>query len=395
MSTNALEPSKEVSVVQTNSRCVVVVPCYNEAARLAPQEFERFLGESPETDFVFVNDGSTDDTRAVLDDLSARWPDRIQALHLRQNSGKAEAVRVGMLTGMQSAGVEYAGFWDADLATPLAAIPVFAATLERLSGIDIVVGARVQLLGRRIERKASRHYLGRVFATGASLVLALPVYDTQCGAKLFRVNERTTKLFQQPFGSRWIFDVEILARYLKRESDGVYELPVDRWQDVGDSKVKPTDFVRAAGELVKIYRKYRLPARYHTLFDVLTAPFVRYTGAGGIGTVCHFLVLTLSVEFLALKPSIGTVVGALAGASVNYWLNYHLTFSSNQQHRQTLPRFLAVAALGVGLSAITMELVAVEAGQHYLVGQIVATLVVLIVGFGLNKLWTFGKHSRK
>jgi len=58
-------------------------------------------------------------------------------------------------------------------------------------------------------------------------------------------------------------------------------------------------------------------------------------------------------------------------------------------------RFLAVAALGVGLSAITMELVAVEAGQHCLVGQIVATLVVLIVGFGLNKWRTFGKDSRK
>ena len=379
----------------THARCVIVVPCYNEAARLVPHEFERFLGESPETDFVFVNDGSTDGTGAVMDALSARWPDRIRALHLQQNSGKAEAVRVGMLAGMQSAGVQYAGFWDADLATPLAAIPVFAATLDRLPRIDIVIGARVQLLGRRIERKASRHYLGRVFATGASLVLALPVYDTQCGAKLFRVNEQTTRLFEQPFGSRWIFDVEILARYLQRERNGVYELPVDRWQDVGDSKVKPTDFVRAAGELVKIYRHYRLPARYHPLFDVLTAPFVRYTGAGGIGTVCHFLVLTLGVEFLAMKPTIGTVVGALAGASVNYWLNYHLTFSSNQQHRQALPRFLAVAALGVGLSAITMELVAVEAGRHYLVGQIVATLVVLIVGFGLNRWWTFGKDSRK
>jgi hypothetical protein len=123
-------------------------------------------------------------------------------------------------------------------------------------------GARVRLLGRRIERSAVRHYLGRVFATAAATVLGIPIYDTQCGAKLLRVTPETISLFAEPFSSRWIFDVELIARYIQnvgsveRARGQIFEFPLHIWEDVKGSKVKPRHFFIALLDLWKIYLRY-------------------------------------------------------------------------------------------------------------------------------------------
>jgi dolichyl-phosphate beta-glucosyltransferase len=377
--------------VSTPSRTVIVAPCYNEALRFDKESFDRFLQRSSSVELLLVNDGSTDSTKEVIEDVARRWPKLVKTLHLAQNLGKAEAVRLGMLAVMDRPQVRYVGFWDADLATPLESIDLFVDVLDRLDHLDIVLGARVRLLGRTIERNRSRHYLGRVFATAASLVLALPVYDTQCGAKLFRLGEHTRRIFAEPFHSRWIFDVEVIARYLKAagSSRGVFELPVDQWRDVGGSKVKPSDFLRAAGEMAQLYRRYRVTEPYQKLFRLLSRPFVRYSGAGAIGTLFHYSLLVLGVEVARLSAPVGATLGAMGGALVNYWLNYHFTFISKQAHRETLPRFLAVAVLGVVISWFIVSVMTQSLGVFYLVSQIVATLTVLFVGFLLNRRWTF------
>jgi dolichyl-phosphate beta-glucosyltransferase len=163
----------------------IVVPCYNEAQRLPVAHFRTFIATHPEARFLFVNDGSTDATRAVLDALVAQDSTHFSVIDMAANQGKAEAVRTGMLQALRS-GTRYAGYWDADLAAPLTELPRFVAALESHPEYNICFGSRVRLLGRAIDRHAARHYLGRLFATAASFVLDLPVYDTQCGAQLVR-----------------------------------------------------------------------------------------------------------------------------------------------------------------------------------------------------------------
>ena len=244
--------------------CTVVVPCYNEAARLRPELFMEYLATTERVRFLFVNDGSRDGTLAVLQGMRERRPERIFVLDQQPNRGKAEAVRAGMLQAIAMDGEGVTGFWDADLATPLAAIEQLLRHLRNNAGLAMVFGSRVRLLGHFIHRKPLRHYLGRTFATVVSLVLRLPIYDTQCGAKLFRVTPELGTILAKPFQSRWIFDVEILARYLAlhdREPDygssAIYESALPSWEDVAGSKVGPLDFLRAFYELWKIHATYR------------------------------------------------------------------------------------------------------------------------------------------
>jgi len=246
-------------------RHVIVVPCFNEAQRLPREAFLAYAAARPDVRLLFVDDGSTDDTRAVLDELRAASAGAIEVLGLEANGGKAEAVRRGVrhAAAWQP---ETFGYWDADLSTPLDQVDAFAAILEARPHVHVVMGSRVKLLGSDVRRSPARHYIGRVFATLASVALDLPVYDTQCGAKLFRNTRGARWAFRAPFASRWLFDIEILARlgrlgrrrpaYATRRC--VHEVPLPVWRDVAGSKVTPFDGLRAFGDLLGIALRYRL-----------------------------------------------------------------------------------------------------------------------------------------
>lgn len=247
-----------------NRPCTIVIPCYNEESRFPLQRFTDFADGHPAIRFLLVNDGSKDRTLDVLRSAAAGREDQVGVIDQPVNGGKGEAVRTGVMAAMQQAGCQFVGFWDADMATPLELIEDLSAVLQGRPELAMVFGARVKLLGRYVERRAIRHYLGRVFATVVSVVLRLPIYDTQCGAKIFRVDAGTAALFDQPFCSRWVFDVEIIARFIRQRrydmesvQKSIYEFPLPEWRDVAGSRVRPRDFFRAFFDVLKIYLRYR------------------------------------------------------------------------------------------------------------------------------------------
>jgi glycosyltransferase involved in cell wall biosynthesis len=251
-------------------RTIVVIPCFDEERRLNLPAFREFASAIPHVHFLFVNDGSSDDTLPMLEGLKREYPGAVNVLDLTKNSGKAEAVRQGMLQAIER-GCEFVAFWDADLSTGLDEIEPFRNIMRDRPEIEMVFGSRVNLLGRHIERKLSRHYLGRVFATMVALALRLPIYDTQCGAKMFRVTGDLRRVLEKPFISRWIFDVEIIARFLALRRNGdrppvrsiIVEKPLLRWRDVEGSKLRPRHFLRVMTDFVRIYSRYlrRVDAR--------------------------------------------------------------------------------------------------------------------------------------
>ena len=105
------------------ARVALVIPCYNEANRLDTAAFKNFRLPSDQIEFVFVNDGSTDGTLQLLQTLPG------SVVNLERNSGKAEAVRRGILAALDRK-PDIVGFWDADLATPFSELPGFLAILS-------------------------------------------------------------------------------------------------------------------------------------------------------------------------------------------------------------------------------------------------------------------------
>lgn len=237
----------------------MIIPCYNEQKRLHLRSFEKFLKNTAEIDLYFVNDGSTDETQSALLTLQSLFPTQVNILNHEKNLGKGHAVRTGMLAAYFSKDYSFFAFWDADLATPLHEFSHFEKSFHERPMRKFILGSRILKLGHRIKRKKLRHYLGRVFATFASLTLGLPVYDTQCGAKVLR-RELLLPLFETPLTSAWFFDLELLYRVrsqLTNYHTELYELALSRWEDKEGSKIKKRDFLLAPYELLRLFWLYR------------------------------------------------------------------------------------------------------------------------------------------
>lgn len=246
---------------------VLVVPAYNEATRFRSDGWAQFL-EKCGAEILFVNDGSSDATKETLERFCDSHRGRAEVLSLPKNGGKGEAIRAGLLYALKK-GTPVAGYADADLATPPEEI---ARVLNWIEGEplsnQVFLGSRIKILGTEIRRKASRHYLGRVFATFASITLKLAVYDTQCGFKVFRCPRSLEAALQEPFLSRWVFDVELISRMregiekpLRIPDSAWIEVPLRKWEDVAGSKLKASGMAQAAFHLFRLYLRLRKTRR--------------------------------------------------------------------------------------------------------------------------------------
>ena len=239
------------------SQAAIVVPFYNEERRFDPARLLE-LAARPSVEVITVDDGSRDRTPDLLRELAATSSGKIRVLALPKNGGKGEAVRRGMLHAVEL-GKPTIGFTDADFATRPGELLELLDELDTRSDLDVLIGSRVLLVGRKVERRAMRHYLGRVFATLAANILRTPFYDTQCGAKLFRNTPALESALALPFVSRWAFDVELLGRLLigTRTVAGIplermREVPLEEWVDIGGSKVSTAAMVKTLGDLALI-----------------------------------------------------------------------------------------------------------------------------------------------
>ena len=117
--------------------------------------------------------------------------------------------------------------------------------------------------------------------------------------------------------------------------------------------------------------------------------FIRYAGVGSIGTAAQYLTLILLVQFLRLDPIIASVPSFIVGGLINYFLNYRITFRSDIPHQRAIPKFFAIAFVGLAINSVMMAVVIEFFKLYYLMSQVIATGAVLVWTFSVNRLWTF------
>jgi dolichyl-phosphate beta-glucosyltransferase len=240
--------------------CTIIIPCFNEEDRLNLGLMDEFLLARQHYSLVLVNDGSSDHTSRLLHEFQKRHPEKVATLDLESNLGKGNAIRQGVLFALDQLKPDNVGYMDADFSTPFSEIEKLFTCLDQHKNFTVVFGSRVKRMGCRIKRSAIRHYPGRIFATFVSLLLKLPVYDSQCGAKAMKV-AIAKELFKDEFITSWLFDVELLFRYMKiygeeRTLSEVYEFPLFEWKETRGSKIRFFHLPVIPFELIRIYIYY-------------------------------------------------------------------------------------------------------------------------------------------
>jgi CheY-like chemotaxis protein len=256
-----LNAQESTSTRMLQKNCVgVVIPCYNEEERLLGKEFRDFAHSNLGYHLCFVNDGSTDKTLEVLEELKKGNESNISIYDCEKNGGKAEAVRLGMLHMAKDPQLDYIGFLDADLSTDFRDFDDLVETLDQ-SDFKIVSGSRMSRMGADITKESARKIISMTINLIIRTILRMPFNDTQCGAK---VMDRSVVplLFNKPFITKWLFDVEMFIRmrkyYGKTEAKKlICEQPLKRWIHADGSKLSMKDSVKIVGQLAKIAFVYR------------------------------------------------------------------------------------------------------------------------------------------
>jgi glycosyltransferase involved in cell wall biosynthesis len=247
----------------------IVVPAFNEAARLEPslQRIVEYLREMRDpSELLVVDDGSRDDTTAIAEKVardSAPVPTRV--IRYAENRGKGYAVRLGLLEAQANVVL----FSDADLSTPITETPKLIDPI-RNGECDLSFGSRAldrRLIG--VHQSWRREQGGRVFNLIVRLATGLPFWDTQCGFKAFRMSV-CRPLIEAAQIDRFGFDVELI--YLAHLAQlRLSEIPV-RWDHTAGGPLDASgNYSRDSMRMINEVRRIRVAVKAGEYSEAISA----------------------------------------------------------------------------------------------------------------------------
>lgn len=239
----------------------IIVPCFNEEKRMDISRWQTIVNMFAGCHWVFVNDGSSDRTSSLINKLAGQ---NVYQLDLPTNHGKGNAIRAGLLhvinpspmTLLAELDFSRIGYIDSDGAFDLLDIELLLSTaeekMESASPYKVIIGSRVKLAGRQIERNKIRHYLGRLISTFICQGWEDAPYDTQSGFKIFSLDSSLREAVKTPFRTSWFFDIELLLRLDTLDSLRIWEVPLMRWQEIGEGSIKGSKYLSICRQIITI-----------------------------------------------------------------------------------------------------------------------------------------------
>jgi glycosyltransferase involved in cell wall biosynthesis len=228
-------------------KIALVVPCFNEANRIDRLYWNSIFQRIDSTLWVFVDDGSSDNTLEILKSFSKEC--NVIVCSRPSNEGKSEAIRFGMNAILRTnPDINLIGYIDSDGAfTEIDIVNIRDISVREFAdGVirDAWLSSRIRLSGRKIERAPYRHYTGRVLTTLITLGWESAPYDTQSGFKVFSNSEYFRNSLHQKFMTRWFFDIEIIVRISRAKKSilAIWEEPLSSWKEVGGSHIRVSNF---------------------------------------------------------------------------------------------------------------------------------------------------------
>ena len=227
----------------------ILVPAYNEEEYLAAsilRALEAPLPEGLESEVVAVDDGSTDCTPQILDELAAQYPGRIRVFHHKVNAGKGAAIR----TALENAAGEFGIIQDGDLEYDPSEYPKVLGPLLA-NKADVVYGSRFLISGERrviyYWHALANHFL----TTACNMAADLNLTDMETCYKAFRISlARSIPIRSNRFG----IEPELTIKFAKRQAS-IYEVPISYYGRTYDDgkKIGAMDAVSALWVILRGY----------------------------------------------------------------------------------------------------------------------------------------------
>ncbi len=242
-----------------------VIPCYNEENRFAYAKFTKAVQLNPEVTFVFVDDGSTDETKEKLESFIKPF-NNAKVVSGDENSGKANAIRLGFqyvesIRKKVTDEIAILIWTDADqqiLFEDLQHMINKCRELANTSNELIVFATRNYVKSHHFVRTLGSLIISRVLRNAGKIEMPL---DTQCGLKGFQISEVFVSAMRDEFETRWFIEWELFLRIYKlkqrlgRFSPVVVEIPLAKVEKAMDSHISVKNYISIFKEVLIIRKK--------------------------------------------------------------------------------------------------------------------------------------------